>query len=79
MPIAFLKRRFVSYLQEFIHDSRAIGVMLLVCTVASLLMANLGWGPSINNWLNAELAWAHAIHLPHSVLHLINDGLMAVF
>ncbi len=79
MPIAFLKRRFVSYLQEFIHDSRAIGIMLLVCTVASLLLANLGWGTTVNSWLNAEIHWAHALHLPHSGLHFINDGLMAVF
>jgi NhaA family Na+:H+ antiporter len=79
MPIAFLKRRFVSYLQEFIHDSRAIGIILLVCTVASLLMANLGWGSTINSWLNAEIQWAHTLHLPHSGLHFINDGLMAVF
>jgi Na+:H+ antiporter, NhaA family len=79
MPIGFLRRRFINYLQVFIHDSRAIGILLLSCTVVSLLAANTEWGPVINEWLVAEWHSLESLHLPHSILHLINDGLMAVF
>lgn len=78
MPIG-LRRRFINYLQEFIHDSRAIGIMLLVCTLLSLLVANTDFGPGIKEWLEAEWHWLASLHLPHSILHIINDGLMAVF
>lgn len=79
MPLGFLRRRFINYLQEFIHDSRAIGIVLLFCTLLSLLVANTEWGPFINDWLVAEWHGLANLHLPHSFLHLINDGLMALF
>jgi NhaA family Na+:H+ antiporter len=79
MPIGFLRRRFINYLQEFIQDSRAIGIILLSCTVVSLLVANTEFGPVINEWLVAEWHPLESFHLPHSILHLINDGLMAIF
>ncbi|HSR39953.1 MAG TPA: Na+/H+ antiporter NhaA [Phnomibacter sp.] len=79
MPIGFLRRRFINYLQEFIHDSRAIGIILLSCTVVSLLVANTEFGPVINEWLVAAWHPLESMHLPHSILHLINDGLMAIF
>jgi NhaA family Na+:H+ antiporter len=79
MPIGFLRRRFINYIQEFIHDSRAIGIILLSCTVVSLLVANTEFGPVINEWLVAEWHPLESLHLPHSILHLINDGLMAIF
>ena len=79
MPVFFLKRRFYHFLQEFIHDSRAIGILLLVCTVASLGIANSPWGTAFTGFFHHEIHWLHSFHLPHSALHFINDGLMAVF
>ena len=79
MPILFLKRRFITYLQEFIHDSRAIGIILLVNTLLALVLANSPWGGQFVAAIASELAWLHHWHLPHSALHVINDGLMAVF
>lgn len=79
MPVGFLKFRFVTYLQEFLHDSRSIGLLLLGCTVFSLILANTDAGPAVLHFLHWEATAMHALQLPHTPLHFINDGLMAVF
>jgi Na+:H+ antiporter, NhaA family len=74
------KTTFLDPLTEFIHDSRAIGVILLCCTFISLIVANI---PAISSsylqFWNTEFQFLPASLLPHSLLHFINDGLMAVF
>lgn len=77
MPFHFLKRTFVSPLLEFIHDSRAVGVMLLICTVVSLLISNTFFGEYYLSFWNAEVHLG--AYMPHTILHWINDGLMAIF
>ena len=77
MPLNFLKRTFISPLLEFIQDSRAVGITLLICTVLSLIISNSPWGNTYLALWNAEVHLSH--YLPHSVLHWINDGLMAIF
>ena len=65
---------------DFLHDSRAVGVLLLLCTTASLILTNLpGIGESYNHFWETEIPFLHSIHLPHSILHIINDALMALF
>lgn len=75
--LKYLRKSFVSPLLEFIHDSRAVGVFLIISTVISLVIANSAVGNYYVLFLNAELG--HSTFLPHSVTHWINDGLMAVF
>lgn len=78
MPLLkYLRKSFVSPLLEFIHDSRAVGVFLIISTLLSLFIANSGIGDDYLKLLNIEVG--HSALLPHSVLHWINDGLMAVF
>jgi NhaA family Na+:H+ antiporter len=77
MPLAFLKRTFISPLLEFIHDSRAVGVMLIICTAVSLIISNTVWGTAYTSFWNSEVHLAKA--LPHTIIHWINDGLMAIF
>jgi NhaA family Na+:H+ antiporter len=77
MPLKFLKRSFLSPLLEFIHDSRAVGIMLIICTAVSLLISNTGWGNSYAAFWNSETHLSHFV--PHTVIHWINDGLMAIF
>jgi len=60
-----LKRLF-SPLYNFLNDSRAIGIVLIICTIASLLLAN---SPLQESWLQG---WEF-------VEHWINDGLMVLF
>lgn len=79
-PKRILKERIISPLREFIHDSRAVGITLICCTAISLLITNSAWGESyLHFWERALAMPVSWLHLPHSVLHLINDGLMAIF
>jgi len=75
----FLKFRFLNPMREFLHDSRAMGIILLSCTVFSLLIANVPGGEQYVNFWHLSLPGANELLLPGSLLHLINDGLMAVF
>lgn len=63
-----LSRSFV----EFFESEKAGGVVLIVCTVVSLALANSALGAGYLGW------WQQTIG-GMSVEHWINDGLMAVF
>ncbi len=85
--IHLVRRKIIHPLQRFIHDSRSVGITLLVCTGVSLLLANLGFWDNgyVNMWsagftgINEHLVTIGFIHLPNTPLYIINDGLMAVF
>lgn len=79
MPLYFLRRQFSDYFQEFVHDSRAIGIMLFTCTILSMILANLSFGASYVAFFSHEIHFFQKIHLPHSFVHWINDGFMAIF
>ena len=58
--------------QEFFNSEKSTGILLIACTLVSLLVANSTPGP-------AYLAFWKSPLLGMSVEHWINDGLMAVF
>ena len=84
---ARLRKHVISPLNLFLHDSRSIGITLLVCTAVSLIITN--WGEIGAHYLamwNYSFSGTDAHHfqvigleLPNSPLLLINDGLMAIF
>ncbi|MEI2708402.1 MAG: Na+/H+ antiporter NhaA [Chitinophagaceae bacterium] len=85
--IGDLKNKFIHPLKEILHDSRSIGIILLLCTAISLIIANL---PSIsagyqNFWEHSfDGTTNHHLHigildLPNSFILVINDFLMAFF
>ncbi len=86
MLLKILRHTFLNPLKEFIHDSKAIGIILCVCTFISLLLANvpfgneyiLFWNKSIDGTLNHS-ATVGFLHLPNTIQVWINDGLMALF
>jgi NhaA family Na+:H+ antiporter len=67
-------------MQEFIHSSTSGGIVLLAAAVVALVIANSplrsGYEEVLNSYLDVSLG-TFQLHL--SVLHWINDGLMAVF
>lgn len=70
----------LSPVREFIHDSRAVGVVLICCTFASLLISNSGWGEQYIRFWNRDFQFSFmGLHLPHSTVHIINDALMTLF
>jgi NhaA family Na+:H+ antiporter len=83
----FVHTRLLHPLKQFIHDSRAIGITLLVCTAVSLIAANWGsWGEAYRSMWNISFdgTLSHHAHLgilslPNSPLLVINDALMALF
>lgn len=75
-----LKEIFISPIQEFIHDSRSVGITLLACTLVSLVVSNTGWGNAFVGFWEKDIHLPFEnIHFPHSIAHWINDGLMAAF
>ena len=65
---------------DFIHDSRSVGVLLLLCTAVSLVITNLPEiGITYNAFWEKDIPFLSSFRLPHSPLHIINDALMAFF
>lgn len=57
---------------EFFESERSGGILLICCTVLSLLLANSGFSSSYFSLWEHDLAG-------HSTTHWINDGLMTIF
>jgi NhaA family Na+:H+ antiporter len=75
-----IKENIISPIKEFIDDSRSVGIVLICCTVVSLIISNSSWGEDyIHFWERELITPAAGLHFPHTVLHLINDGLMTLF
>jgi NhaA family Na+:H+ antiporter len=64
----------------FIKDSRVVGVLLICCTAISLILSNITNGNDYSSfWEHRFIAPVPGIRLPDSLLHYINEVLMAVF
>jgi NhaA family Na+:H+ antiporter len=75
-----LIRKAINPLKAFISDSRFVGVLLLFCTLVSLIFSNTGNGESYRNFWISEIHYnSFPVALPHSGLQWINDFLMAIF
>ncbi|MCF0043016.1 Na+/H+ antiporter NhaA [Dyadobacter fanqingshengii] len=66
--------------KEFLQSGSAGGIILIICVIVSLIIANTGAGPELEALLASELGYHFGnIHLKYSLLIWINDGLMAIF
>lgn len=69
-----------SKFRNLLNDSRTLGVLLIFCTLISLLLSNIkGMGAEYIALWDKEIPGFHRLHLPHTLLHFINDGLMTIF
>lgn len=68
-------------IEAFVHQSTSGGIILLIATIIALLLANLpATAPLYFGVLDSHISIsAGAFHIDESVLHWINDGLMAIF
>jgi Na+:H+ antiporter, NhaA family len=57
---------------DFVNSEKAGGVVLIICTILSLLLANSSFGESYNHLWHFSIAG-------NSIEHWINDGLMTIF
>lgn len=66
--------------KDFFKSSNAGGILLFICVIISLIIANTSLGSSLQALLDWELGYeSTSVHLKYSVLLWINDGLMAIF
>lgn len=75
-PVGRWMRPFV----QFLKIESASGVVLLICTVVALVLANSPWGGAVADFWKIHLRvglgrW----ELDESLLHWVNDGLMTIF
>lgn len=72
--------RMTKLFRDFFRSEKTGGLILLFCTILSLVVANIGIGDSYTDFWHAKLDLSFAgVHLDHSVEHWINDGLMTIF
>lgn len=66
--------------KEFVQSESLGGVILIVCVVISLIIANSPLAGALENLLQTELGiHTESVHLRYPALLWINDGLMAIF
>ena len=64
----------------FFESSKAGGMLLIIATVISLILANTQLSDAYIQFWETELHLNFLdLHFPQSLLHWINDGLMAIF
>src|SRR5699024_4739743 len=66
--------------KDFFNSEKSSGIVLIGCTVLSLVLANLIVGKSYTEFWNLHIGadfWH--IELNHSIEKWINDGLMTIF
>ncbi|MCF6282171.1 MAG: Na+/H+ antiporter NhaA [Candidatus Polarisedimenticolaceae bacterium] len=67
-------------LEEFIHRQTTSGVLLMLCAVTAIYVANSSWSDAYHHLLELPFTVGfQGFMLSKSLHHWINDGLMAVF
>lgn len=76
----FVPKTFIRPFVRFSQIEASSGIILLIAAIAALIWANSPWADSYFSLLEQHLSVEFfGFHLDESLLHLINDGLMAVF
>ncbi len=72
--------RFLRPLARFLHIEATSGIVLVLCTAIALIAANSPYADSYLAFWNTKITIGFgALEFRHSLHHVINDGLMAVF
>jgi len=67
-------------LEEFIHRQSTSGVLLMMCAVAALIIANSHWSEAYHHILQLKFTiGVEGFQISKSIHHWINEGLMALF
>ncbi|MCB1750167.1 MAG: Na+/H+ antiporter NhaA [Gammaproteobacteria bacterium] len=72
--------RVLTPLEDFIHRQTTSGVLLMLCAIAALYLANSQWSDAYFRLLGTPFTVGmEGFQLSKTVHHWINDGLMALF
>ena len=79
-PLEKMFDKIVTPFEEFIHQETTSGILLMICTVTALIIANSVLAENYQHLLHAPLSvsigqW----QIEKTLHHWINDGLMALF
>ena len=78
-----LERKFdevLSPFEDFIHDSTTASGILLICTIIALVLVHTPWNDTYQTLLHTNLGITFGdLTFRKSLLHWINEGLMALF
>lgn len=74
------KEKLTTLFVEFFQSEQASGVILILCTVLSISLANSAFGKTLLEIWHLKIGFELGdLHLRYDLEHWINDGLMAVF
>jgi len=75
-----MKTKLTKLFIEFFESEQASGVILILCTIISIFIANSYFGKGYLDFWHTKVGFeTNSIALKYSLEHWINDGLMAVF
>jgi len=68
-------------IQKFMQQEKSVGIVLGISVIIALVWANSYWSDSYFNFFNHKFGFVFdkKTYLEYSLLHWINDGLMAIF
>ncbi len=73
--------KIVQPIQRFMHQQKSGGIVLGICVIIALILANSPWADAYHHFLEQKFGfqWNGSTYFEFSLHHWINDGLMAVF
>lgn len=75
-----MKTKFINLFREFTKSEQSSGVILILCTITSIVLANSTLGTAFIDFWHTKFGFDWGIiHLKLSLEHWVNDGLMAIF
>lgn len=79
-PLAKTFKRALTPIEEFVHQETSSGILLMVCAIAAIVIANSPLFPLYDKILHAKVTiGSGSFSMTHSLHHWINDGLMVLF
>lgn len=71
---------FGNMFSDFFNSEKVAGLLLVICTIISLVIANSTLGEGYIHFMHQDINLSFAnVSLNYSVEHWVNDGLMAIF
>ncbi len=75
-----MARKFSNLFKGFFDSEKVAGLVLVICTIVSLLIANSAYGEGYIHFMHQQLDGSFGpVALNYSLEHWVNDGLMAIF
>lgn len=75
-----MKTKLTKLFVEFFESEKASGIILILCTITSIIIANSYFGKGYLDFWHTKIGFeTSGFALKYSVEHWVNDGLMAIF